>query len=283
MHPARRLWSSLEPLHDVVYFAPAVRDTGRAIGLRGFWMTYFAFRAAPLGPVGPGAVVATFASFEPSMVAKALPDAWTRATPADCLAARQEVSAAALREVGVDEPACGSVAAELAPVLAAADGTGRPLHAANAAVPLPADPVEALWQVATTLREHRGDGHVAALVAAGISGLEALLLQVGLGRFPDEVMRTVRGWSESAWAEAAAGLRDRGLLAADGSLTPAGRDLLADVEDRTDAASWRGGLAALGEDGVDRVVAALGPSVARLWSSGMLPEVNPTGLPPQRS
>ena len=25
MHPARRLWSSLEPLHDVVYFAPDER------------------------------------------------------------------------------------------------------------------------------------------------------------------------------------------------------------------------------------------------------------------
>lgn len=283
MHPARRLWSSLEPLHDVVYFAPAVRDAGKAIGLRGFWMTYFAFRAAPLGPVGPGAVVATFAGFEPSMVAKALPDAWARSTPAACLDARLQVSAAALREVGVDEPVCGSIAAELAAVLAAADGTGRPLYAANAALPLPADPVEALWQVATTLREHRGDGHVAALVAAGISGLEALLLQVGLGRFPDELMRSVRGWPESAWAEAAAGLCDRGLLAADGSLTSAGRDLLAEVEERTDDVSWRGGLATLGEDGVDRVVAALGPSVVRLWSSGVLPEVNPTGLPAQRA
>jgi len=283
MHPARRLWSALEPLHDVVYFAPPVRDAGKALGLRGFWMTYFAFRAAPLGPVGSGAVLATFAGFEPEMVAKALPDAWSRATPEQCLAARLEVSASALRGVGVDEQACAATAAELAPVLAAADPTGRPLYAGNAGLPVPADPVEALWQAATTLREHRGDGHVAALVAAGVSGLEALLLQVGLGKFPDRVMRSVRGWSEQEWEQAAAGLRGRGLLTDDGTLTPAGRDLLTEVEDRTDAVSWHGGLAALGEAGVDRIVAGLRPSVVKLWSSGMLPETNPTGLPPQRS
>lgn len=281
MHPARRLWSSLEPLHDVVYFAPTVRDVGKAVGLRGYWMTYFAFRAAPLGPVEAGPVVATFAGFEPSMVAKALPDAWSRSTPERCLAARLEVSAAALREIGVDSSACATAVSALAPVLADADRTGRPLYAANAALTLPSDPVEALWQLATTLREHRGDGHVAALVACGISGLEALLLQVGLGRFPDELMRSVRGWSEAEWAAAADGLRQRGLLAGDGSLTQAGRDLLADVEERTDAASWNGGLAALGADGVDRVVAALRESVVALWSSGVLPEVSPTGLPSQ--
>ncbi|HEX2134120.1 MAG TPA: hypothetical protein VHH15_21465 [Actinophytocola sp.] len=278
MHPARRLWASLEPLHDVVYFAPGVREAGISIGLRGYWMTYFAFRAAPLGPVGAGPVVAAFAGFEPSMVAKALPDAWTRATPAACLAARVEVSTAALRGVGVDESVCAAVAAELGPVLAAADGTGRPLHAANAALPVPGDPMAALWQVATTLREHRGDGHVAALVAAGVSGLEALLLQVASGKFPAEQMRSVRGWSSASWAAAADGLLERGLLAPDGALTPTGRELLADVEERTDAASWQGGLSAVGEAGVDRLVELLRPSVSALWSSGVLPEVNPTGL-----
>ncbi|OLF14893.1 SCO6745 family protein [Actinophytocola xanthii] len=277
MHPARRLWASLEPLHDVVYFAPTVRDTGKTLGLRGFWMTYFAFRAAPLGAVGPGPVLATFAGFEPSMVAKALPDAWTRTTPAACLAARLEVSAAALRGL-VDEQACGEVVPVLAPVLAAADPTGRPLYAANAGLPLPADEVGALWQLATTLREHRGDGHVAALVANGVTGLEALLLQTGAGTFPDEVLRTVRGWSEQWWSAAAAGLRERDLLTGDGALTSVGRALLDDVEARTDAASWNGCLAALGEEGARRLVEVLAPSVEAVWSSGILPEVNPTGL-----
>ena len=83
-HPARRLWAALEPLHDVVYFADGVRPAGIALGLRGFWMTYFAFRAAPLGPVPAPPVVAVFAGFHPAMVAKALPDAWSRTTPAAC-------------------------------------------------------------------------------------------------------------------------------------------------------------------------------------------------------
>ena len=70
-HPARRLWAVLEPLQDVVYFADSVRPAGIALGLKGFWMTYFAFRAAPLGPVPAGPVVAAFAGFQPAMVANA--------------------------------------------------------------------------------------------------------------------------------------------------------------------------------------------------------------------
>src|SRR5262245_56028732 len=100
-------------------------------------MTYFAFRAAPLGPVPAGPVVAAFAGFQPAMVAKALPDAWSRTTPQACLEARERVSAAALRDAG----ACDRAAAILGPVAAAADPTGRPLFAANAAVAPPGDPL----------------------------------------------------------------------------------------------------------------------------------------------
>ncbi len=281
VHPARRLWLSLETLHDVVYFAPAVRDAGIGLGLRGFWMTYFAFRASPLGPVGPAAVVAAFAGFHPQMVARALPDAWSRVSPQVCLTARAEVSARELRAVGVDPAACRAAAVLLAPVAAAADTTGRPLFAANATVPLPDDPVAALWQVATTLREHRGDGHVAALVAAGISGMQAHLLQVAAGRFPAGSIRGARGWSEHDWADAAATLGARGLLTGDPAplLTKRGRALLTDIETRTDQAAWEGGLAALGEPAVEEVVSLLGASVDAMRASGLLPAVNPTGLP----
>ncbi len=282
MHPARRMWTTLEPLHGVVYFGPGVRDAGKAIGLRGFWMTYFAFRAAPCGAVGAGAVIATFAGFEPSMVAKALPDAWSRADPATCLAARSEVAATALRTAGVDEAACAEAVSVLAPVAASADPTGRALYAANAELPLADDPLAALWQLATTLREHRGDGHVAALLTAGVTGLEALLLQVGAGKFPAELMRSVRGWPEEDWAAAAVALRSRGVLAGDGTLTARGGELLDSIEERTDERAWSGGLSELGEDGVARLAAALRPSVVALWNSGMLPEINPTGLPPER-
>jgi hypothetical protein len=293
-HPARRLWATLETLHDVTYFADGVRPAGIALGLRGFWMTYFAFRAAPLGPVPAGPVIAAFAGFQPAMVAKALPDAWSRTTPQACLEARATVSAAALQGAGADPGACARAATILGPVAAAADPTGRPLFAANAAVAPPGDALGNLWQLATTLREHRGDGHIAAMVSEGITGLEAHLLQAAAGRFPQAVIRQVRGWSDDEWAAAADALRTRGLLSREGtvgpdeaagpadgalSLTQAGRAVLDAIEAHTDERAWTGGLAALGERGVEEVLALLRPSARAVAASGMLPEINPTGLP----
>jgi len=281
-HPARRLWAALETLHDVTYFAPEVRSTGIAQGLKGFWMTYFAWRAAPLGPVPAAPVVAMFAGFHPGTVARALPDAWSRTTPQACLEARAAVSTAALRDAGADPEACGRAAAILAPVAAAADPTGRPLGAANAALELPADPLGRLWQLATTLREHRGDGHIAALVTEGIAGPQAHLLQAAAGRFSQAVIQRARiGWSDEQWAAAADALRGRGLLGPgpEPTLTPAGRSLLDSVEARTDELAWSGALSALGEDGAEDMLALLRPSARAVAASGMLPEINPTGLP----
>ncbi len=280
-HPARRLWAALETLHDVTYFAPEVRSAGVAQGLKGFWMTYFAWRAAPLGPVPAAPVVAMFAGFHPGTVARALPEAWSRTSPADCLQARAAVSTAALRHAGADPEACGQAAAMLAPVTAAADPTGRPLGAANAALELPADPVGRLWQLATTLREHRGDGHIAALITEGISGLQAHLLQSASGHIPQAVIQRARiGWTDDDWAGAADALRDRGLLSpgTELALTPAGRTLLDSIEARTDERAWSGGLAALGEHGAEEVLTLLRPSVRAVAASGMLPEISPTGL-----
>ena len=279
-HPARRLWATLESLHDVTYFAPEVRATGIALGLRGFVMTYFAFRAAPLGPVPAGPVVAAFAGFSPAMVTKALPDAWSRTTPEACLDARAAVSTAALRDAGADPAACERAASLLGPVAAAADPTGRPLFAANAALEAPGDPVGRLWQLATTLREHRGDGHVAALVTEGITGLQAHLLQAAAGRFPEALIRQARGWPEEEWAAAAEALRGRGLLTPDPppALTAAGRAVLEAIEAHTDERAWTGGLSLLGEEGTEEVIALLGPSVRAVIATGMLPDVNPTGL-----
>jgi hypothetical protein len=279
-HPARQLWATLETLHDVTYFAEGVRPAGIALGLRGFWMTYFAFRAAPLGPVAAGPVVAAFAGFCPAMVAKALPDAWSRTTPSACLQARADVSTAALRDAGAEPEACERAASLLGPVAAAADPTGRPLFAANAALEPPDDAVGRLWQLATTLREHRGDGHIAALVTEGITGLEAHWLQVADGRFPEAVIRQARGWPDEEWAAAAEALRSRGLLTPDATptLTAAGRGVLEAIEAHTDERAWTGGLSVLGEQGAGEVVELLRPSVRAVAASGMLPRVNPAGL-----
>ncbi|RZS37654.1 hypothetical protein EV193_105212 [Herbihabitans rhizosphaerae] len=281
VHPARRLWAAIEPVHAVGYFTPEVKSAGQAIGLKGFWMTYFAFRAAPMGPVGPGVVAATFAGFHPVMVRRAVPDAWRFATPEACLEARLALSAGTLRELGVDDEAGRRAADLLAPVIAGLDGTGRPLFAANAELPEPDGQVERLWQVTTTVREHRGDGHVAALVAAGVDGVSAHVLQAPAKKLPPAMFRTARGLSEADWAAAAARLAARGLLTEGETpeLTDAGRALVAEVEARTDERSWSGGLAALGEDGVDAVVAALRPAGEAIAASGFMPYPNPVGLP----
>jgi hypothetical protein len=278
-NPARALWQTLETLHDVVYFAPQARDTGLALGLRGYWMTYFAFRAAPLGPIGPEPVTAMFAGFDPAMVAKALPDAWSRATPQRCVEARVGLSVAALRELDVDAAACAQAAALLGPAVDHGDPTGRPLFAANQALPRYDDPVAALWQTTTALREHRGDGHVAALVSAGLSGLEAHHLQVAKGAFPEALIRGARGWSDDAWHDAAERLSARGLIA-EGSLTEAGRGVLAEVEARTDQAAWAGALSLLGSHVIAQVCDLLAPAVAAVRSTGWIPDISPTGLPP---
>lgn len=270
MHPARLLWSTLEPLHAAFYFTPEVRTAGKEIGLRGYWDTYFAFRAAPLGPVGADAVVAMFAGFAPDMVARALPSAWERASAQACLTARATTATTVLRAIGVTDEACAKAVELLAPVTWPT--TGRPLGAANAAVPLPEDPVGALWQLATTFREHRGDGHIAALIAAGLSGVDAMLMQVAHGRFRSDTMRLARGWSEEEWAAARESLVARGLLSGDG-LTDDGAELLEVVEEMTDDVAWHD------ESVADELVSTLAPAVAAVWASGVLPEENPIGLP----
>lgn len=272
MHAARRLWTTLEPLHGVMYFTPEVRTAGKAIGLRGYWDTYFAFRAAPLGPVTAPTVVAMFAVFEPAMVARSLPSAWSRASVETVLAARSSVAGEVLRGIGVSAQACAEAVAKLSPMTLSA--TTRPLGAANAALPLPSDPVEALWQIATTVREHRGDGHMAALLTNGLSGLEATHLQLPTTGFGSEDMRQVRGWSSEEWTAARSSLVTRGLLSDDG-LTDEGRAVMTAVEDLTDSLSWQGGLSAVP---VDEVVSVLAPSVAAVWDSGLLPAVNPIGV-----
>jgi hypothetical protein len=270
MHPARLLWTVVEPLHAVVYFAPEVRTAGKAIGLKGYWDTYFAFRAAPLGPVHAAAATGMFAGFEPEMVARSLPSAWSRASVETCLETRASVSAEALRGIGVSSEVCAAAVSLLEPVVI--DRTGRPLGAANAALPLSGDPVAAVWQLATTLRELRGDGHVAALVTAGLSGLDALHLQTVAKRLDPETMRQARGWSPEQWAAARESLVARELLDDEG-LTVTGADVLESVEELTDAAAWQESMA------VDDVVEVLSSASAAVWDSGMLPEGNPIGLP----
>src|SRR5207248_10065277 len=93
---ARRMWALFEPVHAVTYFAAEARAAYEQAGLRGFWRGYFTSRSAPLGPVGPGPVFATFYGFARPMVDRALPAVWSLDPPADVLAARERGARAAL-------------------------------------------------------------------------------------------------------------------------------------------------------------------------------------------
>ncbi|MFJ9828868.1 hypothetical protein ACIRSU_31520 [Streptomyces sp. NPDC101160] len=281
---ARTVWQVMEPVHAVTYFAPESREANREVGLRGFWMGYFAARAAPLGAVAAGVVEAAFYNFHPAMVRRAIPDAWGFAAPEAVLKARTEAATAALRRVA---PSAAEAAAELLPLLGrvvgAADGAGRPLFAANRGVAAPEDPVGALWQATTALREHRGDGHVALLAAEGLDGCEVhVLFAASEGGAPTATLRENRGWTEDDWRAAADRLAGRGLLGADGALTAEGRALRAHIEGRTDALAVRPYRDALSAAEADRVVAVLGPLAGEVLASGTIPFPNPMGLPARR-
>ncbi|MFJ1763019.1 hypothetical protein ACIOD2_22090 [Amycolatopsis sp. NPDC088138] len=271
----RRLWAAVEPLHAVMYFAPETAAAAKAVGLRGYWMGYFAGRLAPLGPIGPAAATSMLFGFAPAMVARALPDAWSFAAPSDVLDTRLAAVEEALGRVAPD-------AAELASLLErAADACrfdGRPLAAAWSAVPRPSGVLGRLWLAATILREHRGDGHVLAAVHAGLSGLETTLTHIGDGVIGRDDVQPHRGWSDEDWTQAVDGLRDRGVLDAGGRLTDAGLALRRGVEDDTDRLA-AAPVEALGEAGVARVVELAVPLSRAVVDTGLVPVPNPMGVP----
>ena len=215
-HRARRLWRALEPYHAVVYFAPEPQAACTELGTRGYWMSYFALRAAPLGAAPPELVAALFYGFAPRLVARAVPDTWRVAAPERFLAVRLEAVDAALhRLLGAETLRSAEVAqaAGLAREAAlAAPTAGRAMAAANAALPWPEPPHLVLWHAQTVLREQRGDGHVAALLTAGLDPVESLALHAAEIAMDPAWMRTRRGWTEDEWAAGVDRLVERGLL-----------------------------------------------------------------------
>lgn len=270
------MWVRFETYHDVTYFSPESRAVTDALGCKGGWMGYFGQRAAPLGAASPEVVTAAFYSFHPRMVARALPDAWDVASPARFLEARLEGVDRALRRMleTLDVAEAADLAGQAAE---AAPTAGRVLAAANSALPAPDEPHLALWQACTTLRESRGDGHIAALVAADLAPCETLVLFSADKGLDPAYMRAARGWSEHEWRDAEATLTERGLL--DGGLTPAGRALREDVERRTDEAATRP-WDVLGPAGTARFAELTTPIALRLGRLNEAMRTNPMAIDP---
>ncbi len=275
---ARRFFHRFEPVHGVTYFAPEARAALDGLGYRGFWMGYFAARSAPLGIVPAEVVTAVFYNFAPERVAKALPAAWQIAGPEAALRARQDSAVAALRRYGLSSDENVFVAAELAGKAAReAPLDGRPLFAANRALPWPQNPLAALWHAATLLREQRGDAHVAALTAAAVSGRESNVLHAAAGGVPRDYIARTRDYDEEAWRHHEQRLAERGLLNDDGSLSQQGRELKDHIESRTDTLSLSA-LDALSDDEVEALFQALTPITRAVIAGGDLPVATPMNL-----
>lgn len=285
---ARELWKRIEVIHAVTYFAPESIAGARDAGLKGFWMGYFGFRAAPLGSVPASVVQATFANFAPAMVERAVPDAWDFATPAGLVDVRARTAAAALRRINPAIDTAIDAASEaggarrltqLAEVVNAAETMARPLFAANASLPSRPDPVEQLWQWCTTLREHRGDGHVATLAVESIDGCEAHRLHAAANDTPDQILRDNRGFSIDEWDGAGSRLARRGLMTTHGELTEAGSQLVDRVERHTDRLAAVPFDRVLVESAQYELLEWLDAIARPVATSGVLPFPNPMGLP----
>lgn len=254
---AFRCHRSLDPLHSTIYFAEDAAERFAAIGLRPGRMTYFANRAAPMGAVGPGTVAATFFNFSPALVAKHIPRAWTLADPATIVEARFEAADLVLRRL-LGDAVSGPEVAEAAELARAAaegcTGEGRPLYSAHADLDWPDGPPHVVfWHAITLLREHRGDGHIAALLLEGFSGLGALITHTATGKgFRVPAAKATRGWSDEEWEAESASLREAGVLTEEGTLTEQGEQLRERVERATNDAAVRPWLR-LGEEKATRL------------------------------
>jgi hypothetical protein len=244
---AGRLTRTLDPVHSVAYFLPEIYERFGALGMQGR-TPYFATRSAPMGAVGPRVVAATFYNFNPELVAESIPAAWQMASPETVTEMRYGIVDETLPRV-LGEAITASPEFERAEELLTRvaetipDADGRPLYAGHAELPWPQSTHSRLWHAITLLREYRGDGHIAALVAHGLSGLEALITHTASGiGFTGEFAQRLRGWSDDQWGGAIERLQQRGLLDESRELTEAGRQLRSEIEDLTDTlgfSPWR--------------------------------------------
>ncbi len=269
-HVSRRLYRLVEPIHLVTYCSDEPTDELMALGHRDYWDGYFAGRAAPLGRVPAEVVHAVFYNFAEGEVARHIPRVWDTATREDALAARERGSVAALRRIlgGLaDDPAVARAADLATKAAVSAPTQGRVLYAALRTVPLPAEPVAGLWHAATLLREHRGDGHIAALVTEGIGGTESHVLHALSQGIPAEKFGRVHHLPAAQLAAVMDGLRARGLVDASGWLTASGRDSKKRIESMTDDLAAPA-YSSLTPGELDQLTANLKPMSAVLDAAG---------------
>lgn len=264
---ARRMFELVEPIGVIPYSTEEPNEAMFALGFTNYWDTYFAGRAAPLGRSVPAEVVhALFYNFAPGEVARHIPKVWETTTPEEAIAARQKGCVNALRRILgdlVDTSDFARAVELLTKAATSAPLEGRPMYAALRTLPLPEEPVARLFHAASLLREHRGDGHVAALMAEGIGGLEAhVLLAIDMG-IPARRFGRIHHLPAALLTDLIDTMKARGLVEDEATFTPAGRQVKDRVEALTDE------LAAVPYDvlesaELDELVTALQPLARQL-------------------
>ncbi|MEV5128475.1 hypothetical protein AB0K49_37640 [Streptomyces decoyicus] len=267
----------INPFHSTHYFAPELPAEMAGLGIENRSAGYFACRGAAMGAVGPGTITATFYNFKHELVAEHVPQVWTVTTPQDVLDARLRAADATLRRLlgaeAVESPEMAEAAKLALRATEACTRRARPLYAAHADLPVPDAPHLAYWHAATLLREHRGDGHLIALLDAELDGLEALVTHTASGRgMSHKGVMATRGWSEEDWQDAQERLRSRGLLDAEGELTEAGVLLRKELERTTDRLD-RAPYEHLGAEGVARLTELAAGFTTTAMDAGAFPAV----------
>jgi hypothetical protein len=258
--PARRLRDALEPVATHAWWCEPTNRRMEALGLL-FFPAYVWGRAAALGEPAAAVVVSSFGVFEPGFLTAIYEEGRAACDRDAVLEARSGGTVASLATL-LDGEDVETVAAALADAVGAVDGTARPLFSGLRALPWPDEPVGRLWRAAELVREHRGDGHLAACIAAGLDAVEMTVLTELWLAMPSGGYLATRGYGADALAGALDRLAARGLVDG-GALTGDGRRLRDDVEARTDAAA-EPVVRALG-DRLDGVVTA-----AARWSQQLV-------------
>jgi hypothetical protein len=258
---ARRMFELVEPIGVIPYASEEPNEALFALGFTNYWDTYFAGRAAPLGLVPAEVVDALFYNFAPGEVARHIPKVWRTATPESAIAARQAGCVKALRRIlgdHVDTPPFARAAELLTKAATSAPVEGRPMYAALRTLPIPDEVVARLFHAASLLREHRGDGHIVALMVEGVGGLEAHVLLALDMNMPAEKFGRIHHLPAAHIAALIDGLRDRGVIGDDGWLSEHGRAVKQRVESLTDDLAARP-YESLQPDEVDELIDALEP------------------------
>ena len=232
---ARAMFQVYEPIVLTGAGAPELQTSCKQLGLSEHRMSYYAVRAAALGRVAAEVVSATFYHHPVEMVSPAIPFAWSIASPERIVAARFEAVDQALRRLLPQQIESAEIVEAVELVREAMVGcsiAGRPLFAAHAALAWPSEPHVALWHGLNLFREHRGEGHTSAVMAARLTPEQtAPLLIAATGEARDG--RSWR-WPDDVWNQAVAELQERGWLDDAGVLTDEGLAARTRIEDETD-------------------------------------------------